>query len=177
MQMVRHMPRPVWSSWSSVPARCWAWIDPYLYFGDDSGNVFRMHPQFLNDNGKPITVDVQPAWSIYKTPGVKLFKMVQAYLTTDGTLVQPFIDIKVDYDYSLPSNQPELTTAPAQATWDIAPWDTSDWASGDARAITQWTGVGALGRVGAPRLRAQVVDCHFEVNGFDVLYEVGAVVG
>ncbi len=40
-----------------------------------------------------------------------------------------------------------------------------------------WNGVKGLGRVGAPRLTALIRDCEFAVTGFDVIYELGSVLG
>jgi hypothetical protein len=175
-QMIRHMPRPVWSQWVDVPSRCWGWIDPYLYFGDDRGNVFRMHPQYRNDNGQPIKVDVQLAWSQYGTPALKHFKMIQPYMITDGD-PRPMVEVKVDYDYSEPNNQPDVTFAEPGAIWDEAPWNDSFWASGEDRAVKLWNGVAAIGRVGGPRLTALIDGCNFAVSGFDVIFETGAVLG
>lgn len=174
-QMVRFMPNPIWASWSALPARCWGWVDNRLFFGSDDGRVYEMHPNFLNDNGNPIKVDVQAAWSNFGTPAAKHFKMILPYLQTDGT-PQPFVDIKVDYDMSLPSNQPDVTFADPGATWDIATWDVDFWASA-VMSHNNWSGVGDLGRVGAPRLTALVRDCQFALTGWDVLYEAGSVFG
>jgi hypothetical protein len=175
-QMIRHMPRPVWSEWSHVPATCWGWIEPYLYFGMMNGQVHRMHPSLLNDAGQPIPVDVQGAWSLYGTPAIKQFKMIQPYLTTDGDL-RPLIDIKVDYDFSPPINQPDISFGLPGAEWDLATWDEDYWAGDDARAVKLWNGVSAIGRVGAPRLQANLMNCQLAVNGWDVLFEAGAAVG
>ena len=175
-QMIRHMPRTVWSQWIDIPAHCWGWIDPYLYFGDDSGSIYRMHPQYLNDNGQPITIDVQFAWSQYGTPAIKHFKMVQPYIITDGD-PKLLLDMKVDYDYSEPFNQPDVTFAQSGAEWDTATWDEDYWASGQAKALTLWTGVAKKGRVGGPRLTARILNCSFALSGFDVTYETGAVLG
>jgi hypothetical protein len=174
-QLVRHMPRPVWSEFADIPARCWGWIDPYVYFGDDNGNVYRMHPIYRSDNGKPINLDVQMAWSQFKTPGVKQFKMVQAYMITDGD-PRPYIDIKVNYDYQVAVNQPDTSFAQDGAEWDVAEWDVAEWVGGP-RAVRLWNGVTALGRVGAPRLMASVKDCSLAITGFDVIYETGSVLG
>jgi hypothetical protein len=175
-QMVRHMPQPLWSSFQDVPSRCWAWVDPYLYFGDDEGNVYQMHPDYRSDDGRPITVDVMSAWSQFKWPGVKAFKMVHAYIVTDGRPM-PFLDVKVKYDYSPAVNQPEVSFSDTGADWDVSDWDEADWAGGTLRPWCVWTGVGSQGHVGAVRLTARVLDCVFEVNGFDVTFEQGRVFG
>ncbi len=74
----------------------------------------------LNDDGAPILVDVQMAWSQFKTPAVKQFKMIQAFMQTDGD-PRPLIDFKVDYDYTPAQNQPDVTFAQAGAVWDEEP--------------------------------------------------------
>jgi hypothetical protein len=175
-QMIRHMPKAVYSLFDNIPARCWGWIDPYVYFGDDLGNVYQMHPQYLSDDGAPIRVDVQMAWSQFSTPTLKHFKMILPYLITDGH-PRPQVDVKVDYDTSPPTNQPEISgTAEGGASWDTATWDVDGWVGG-GRNWSNWTGVGALGRVGAVRLTAQISDCSFAVAGWDILYEKGSIFG
>lgn len=177
-QLVRHMPRPVWSQWQDLPARCWGWISPYVYFGDDSGNVYQMHPDYLSDadpNGVavPIRVDVQLAWSEFKSPANKHFKMLRTFLITD---VQPqlMVDVKVDYDLTPPTNQPDISTATGGgAEWDVADWDTAEWAQG-ALPTSLWNGVASFGRVGAVRLTARVKNCTFSITGWDVLFEQGS---
>ena len=174
-QMVRNMPNPVWSSWSSLPARCWGWVANRVFLGSDDGKVYEIHPSFLNDAGKPIRVDVQPAWGNFGTPAIKHFKMVLPYLQSDGT-PRPYIDMKVDYDLSPPTNQPDVTFADTGAAWDEGDWDVASWAGG---LITHnnWTGVGRLGRVGAPRLVALIQNAEFSLTGWDVLFETGSVFG
>jgi hypothetical protein len=174
-QLVRFMPNPIWATWSSLGSRCWGWVDNRLFFGTDNGRIFELHPRFLNDNGKPIRVDVQAAWANFGTPAAKHFKMVLPYLQTDGT-PRPFVDVKVDYDMTEPTNQPDITYSAQGADWDLADWDTSDWA-GSLRSRNNWTGVGEIGRVGAPRLTALISNCEFTLTGWDVLFESGSIFG
>ena len=102
--------------------------------------------------------------------------MLLPYIVTDGN-PKPYVDVKVDYDSTPVANQPEISeSAETAASWDTASWDTSDWQAG-TRNWANWTGVGALGRVGAVRLSAQVSNCTFAVTGFDVLFEEGSVFG
>jgi hypothetical protein len=174
-QAVRFMPNPVWATWSSIPSRCWAWLDGRVWFGSDDGKVYEGSPDYFNDNGRPIRVDVQPAWYAYGSAGVKQFKMVLPYIISDGT-PKPYLDFRVDYDETPPVNQPDATTADLGATWDLAVWDVDYWA-GKQRVWNNWQGVAALGRVGAPRLVADILNCQFAIAGFDVLYETGGVFG
>jgi hypothetical protein len=175
-QMVRFMPNPIWATWSALPSRCWVWVDARMYFGSDDGKVYEIHPSFLSDNGEPIKIDVMAAWSNYGTPASKLFKMILPYLQSDG-VPKPMLDIKVDYDMTVPANQPDVpaTIAPG-GDWDTATWDVDSWA-GKIQSYNDWTGVGRIGRVGAPRLTALIRDCEFSLTGWDVLFEKGSIFG
>lgn len=170
-QMVRFMPNPIWASWSAIPSRCWNWVDNRVFFGSDDGGVYELHPAMLNDAGNPITVDMQMAWSMYGTVGEKKFNRVRPYIQTDGT-PRPWIDVRVDYDTSPPTNQPDISTSDIGSTWDEADWDTSSWA-GAILTKNNWQGVAGRGVVGSIRLRAAISNCEFAVAGFDVEFEVG----
>jgi hypothetical protein len=174
-QMVRFMPDPVWATWSGVPSRCWQWVNKRLFCGSDDGILYEMTRAALSDAGRPITADLQPSWSSFNTAAIKAFKMVNPYIISDGA-PRPYVDIKVDYDTSLPFNQPDVSTATLGGVWDTATWDVDFWAQ-LPRAQMLWQGVAKIGRVAAPRVRVSIVDCQFSLAGFDVLYEKGAAVG
>jgi hypothetical protein len=174
-QMVRFMPNSFWTSWSAVPARSWGWLNNLLYVGDDKGNLFAYNRSYLDDAGQAIKVDVQFAWSNYRSAGVKQFKMLKPYIITDGR-PRPMIDMQVDYDVAPPANQPDLSFGSQGADWDTADWNTADWAAG-VTMTARFSGVGRLGVVGAPRLSAQISGCDFALAGIDVLYETGSVMG
>lgn len=174
-QMVRFMPTTYWTTWSAIPSRSWGWLNNVLYIGDDVGNLYASGRAYLDDDGQAIKVDVQFAWSNYKTPGIKHFKMLKPYIITDGT-PKPIIDMQVDYETTPPINQPDLSFSNQGADWDTADWDTSDWAP-PSTMVAKWSGIGKLGTVGAVRLQALIMGCEFSLAGADVLYETGSVLG
>jgi len=171
-QFIRHMPKAIWSIYDNLPARCWSWLDPNVYFADDSGNVYEMHPAHRSDDNKPILVDVLMAWNNFKTPLWKQFTGIKTYMTSDGA-PQPIIDIKTEFDFSAGYNTPNVDDEPPGAEWDIATWDVDYWAAGD-RAVTVFNGVAGKGCVGAIRLTTKVFDASFSVNGWEVVYEKGS---
>lgn len=175
VQMVRFMPTSFWTTWSAIPARSWGWLNNVLYIGDDKGNLYASGRSYLDDDGDAIKVDVQLAWSNFKTPGIKHFKMVKPYIITDGT-PKPIIDVQVDYETNPPINQPDLTFSQVGADWDGSPWDESDWAPPSVM-VAKWSGVGRLGTVGAYRMQAMIKGCEFSFAGADILYETGSVLG
>lgn len=170
-QLVRHMPKSVWTTFAGVPARCWNWLDPIVYFGDDSGNVYEMHPTHLSDDGNGIRVDVQMAWNSFGTASDKQFKGVTTYYSSNGD-VHPTVDIHVGYNSATPQNTPDIGDTAEGAEWDLAVWDESYWASGD-RALSFWNGVSAFGHVGAIRMTAVLTNASFAIKGWDVEFERG----
>jgi len=173
-QMVRKMPGQVWSKWHDVPARCWGWLNNHTYFASDDGKIYLGGSEYLNDNGAAIAADVRFAWSSFKSVTKKNFKMVRLYSITDGQ-PRPFMDLEVDYNNVPPTNQPEVTQGPSGgAVWDLATWDVDDWAA-SSQPKQNWQGVTGLGRVGAVRVRVNVLGCTFSLTGADVLYELGSL--
>lgn len=174
-QMVRKMPTQNWVEWGDIPARAWGWINGRLFYGDDSGSLYEMAEQYLSDSGTAITADMQLAWSDFGTPAVKHFKMIRPYILSDG-VPRPFVDIRLDYDISPPTNQPDATFIGLGSPWDTSPWDVSPWAYG-LTMISSWNGVAGFGQVAAPRFTASVTNCHLSVSGFDIIYEPGSLLG
>jgi hypothetical protein len=177
-QLVRFMPNAVWSKWTDVPARCWAWLGNHAYFSTENGKIYQTGPEYLDDAGKPITVDVRFAWSSFKSVNKKQFKMARLYMMSDS-IPKPFVDIDVDYVTSLATNLPDAAVAGAAAGWGAPTvgsvnWDTASWAI-DAVPRQYWQGVLGLGRVGAPRIRASMQGCTFALTGVDLIYEEGGL--
>jgi len=173
-QMVRFMPNPIWSSWSNLNARCWQWVNGRSLYGTDTGKLYEVNKDYLNDAGEPITADVQFAWSLFKTPAYKSFRMVLPYVITDGT-PRPLVEIRCDYDLTPPQNWPDISLNDLGAAWDVATWDVDYWVS-RSQSIGEWQGVSGGGHVGAPRLRITIKDCTFSLAAIDVLFEAGAAV-
>jgi hypothetical protein len=174
-QLVRFMPNDYFVSWSAMPSRCWGWLGNTLYCADDKGHLYAVNRSYLNDAGDPIKVDVQLAWSNFKTPAVKQFKMLKAYIITDGR-PRPMIDMQVEYQTNPPANQPDLSFASRGGAWDVSPWDTTAWAP-PSTMVGRWSGVGRIGTVGAFRMQAMISGCDFAFAGADILYETGSLMG
>jgi hypothetical protein len=172
-QLVRFMPNAIWSKWSDIPARCWAWLGNHAYFSTETGKIYQTGREYLDDNGTAINVDVRFAWSSFKSVNKKQFKLVRLYMVSDS-VPTPFIDIEVDYENLPPTNMPATAVAGVAATWNTSSWDTASWAI-DAAPRQTWQGVVGLGRVGAPRIRASLKGTTFALTGADVIYEEGGL--
>jgi len=187
-QMVRFMPDPVWAKWRDLKSRCWAWMADRIYVGTDDGKVYDVNDDYTSDDGIGILAECRTAWSNYKTPGIKQFKMVRVYGRTTGLPTRPFIDIAVNFLDNAPGNQPEVLVPPPATLWGPAgvngpdnppysptpPWGTP-WGRGWLPMVS-WGGVGRLGNVGAPVVKVSVKGSRFELSGFDVVFEAGIIV-
>jgi len=172
-QLVRWMPSAVWSKWSDIPARCWAWLGNHAYFSSETGKIYQTGPEYLDDAATPINVDVRFAWSSFKSVNKKQFKLMRVYMVSDSN-PKPFVDVEVDYIATAPTNLPEVATVNVAADWNSATWDVNGWAM-DAVPRQKWQGVVGLGRVGAPRIRAALKGCTFALTGADIIYEEGGL--
>jgi hypothetical protein len=172
-QLVRWMPSAVWSKWTDLPARCWAWLGNHAYFSSENGKIYQTGPEYLDDNGAAINVDVRFAWSSFKSVNKKQFKLARLYMVSDS-LPKPFVDVEVDYITEPPTNLPDIATVATAANWNTATWDVNGWAM-DAVPRQHWQGVVGLGRVGAPRIRASLQGCTFALTGADIIYEEGGL--
>ena len=117
---------------------------------------------------------MQAAWSAYRTPASKQFKMIRAYIITDG-VPSRFVDMRVDYDTNAAGQPARRDRGAASAR--TGTWPTGTSPTGPARSAAQinWNGVAARGVVGAPRLTALIKNCTFAVTGWDVEYEAGSI--
>jgi len=185
-QMVRFMPDPVWAKWKDHPSRCWAWMGDKLYFGTDDGKIFEVNDLYTSDSDGviplAITAEVRMAWSLYKTAGLKHFKLVRVYGQTNGLPVRPYVDMAVNFLDRRPTNQPEVVQPAPPTMWSHGASGTSTftkWGSPWSRGrqpMIGWNGVGRLGNSGAPHVLVAVKGASYELAGFDVVYEPGIVV-
>jgi hypothetical protein len=195
-QLVRFMPDSVWARWRELNARCWAWLDSKLYFGNDDGQIYECSEDYLADNIRPnpaapgftlsdhITATYRGAWSKYRTPGVKKFNLVRVYAQSTGLPVKPFADMAVNFVEKLPENQPDIVLPSPPTQWSkpgavlgdpgFVRWG-APWGSGK-RPIIVWGGVGREGNIGAPYVVVAVNGATYEVSGFEIIYEPGIVV-
>lgn len=137
-----------WCRFVGMNATCWGLAGGKLYFGASDG-VY-LADSGATDNGTPVTYDLQWAFSAYGLPGrQKTWTMARPLLKTSPR-IQPALAMLADYSSSVPTNIPTVPAA-AATVWGAMVWGSMLWT--DPEAIRyDWTGVGAIGFVGAPRM-------------------------
>jgi hypothetical protein len=164
-QFVQNLQTGAWARYKGVNAFCWAFSGGVAYFGG-AGAVFHFDTS-SSDDGTPITCDVTSSFQSYGGTRNKLFTMIRPILKAPAG-VQPAIDVLVDYKEGIPSNVP-TGAATGGMIWGAMIWGQMVWSSLSVRQ--DWATVGAIGYVGAPRMR--VVLSAPAVN-FDILLEDGS---
>ena len=140
LQFVQNAATGAWCRFpSGLNAFCWETANDCIYFGGAAG-VYQWDIG-ASDDGQIITAEVKSAFSSYGVNRTKNFTMIRPLLNTSG-LVQPAIDIDVDYQNNPPTAVP--TVVDAGSTTPEIRFD--------------WTSSSGVGYVGAPHMLVALKD-------------------
>jgi len=164
-----------WSRFTGQNANCWAVFKNNLYFGGNSGAVFKADTGG-KDNSETISAILQTAYSDFGTTGrLKKFGMAQPIVTTasDG---KPSIGISTDYkDNAVVGTPTSVTTG--FSVYDTAKYDSTDIYASDSSVTAEWTNLSGYGQVASLHVRASkssTEDSVIRLNSINVTYETGA---
>jgi hypothetical protein len=173
IQFVMNTLTGAWCRFTGMNASCWAVFNEELYFGGNSGAVWKADTGF-QDNGGGITGDIKAAFNYYKSRGQqKRFQMIRPVIATNG-IPGILLDLNVDFEEREPTSAP-TTTPVTGALWGTAQWGVSVWNSGD-QITRSWVGIAGMGMCAAIRLRVVSNGASCVLNSFDVTAEVGGIV-
>ena len=162
-----------WCTFSDFNAASWSLFNEDLYFGGNSGTVWKADSGF-QDNGAGIAASLKTAFTDLGAPGrLKTIQMLRSVFSSNGT---PgfLMNINVDYEDKIPISSPTPGDPPG-SLWDAATWDTSTWDVGEA--ITRhWVGVQGVGHTFAVRQEIISDGASLKIYGFDTTSTVGAQV-
>lgn len=173
-QMALNVMTGAWCRIDGLKANCWAALGAGLYFGGNDGRVHRAFTG-TDDDGAEIAWTARTGFGDLGHVGrIKHVKMVRPIVETDG-LLAPAIGIDVDYRVETPMQSAAYSQA-GTARYDTAVYDAATYA-GAAEAQTQWVGVGAVGRAISVHIRGASKGVTGAIAGFDVIYELGGMLG
>lgn len=121
----------------NISAQCWARFNGELYFGGQSGKVYKI--QEGDDNGTAIEFACQQAYADAQDPKNKTVLLYRPVISTNGNLT---FSSGLAYDYdeaSFIQTQSETDSGPA---WDVSPWDTTSWGTGNGSKLGWISGAG-----------------------------------
>ncbi len=138
MQFVQNVLTGAWCRFLNLDAFCWELANGAVYFGSANG-VYQWDAG-ASDNGAPIVADLKSAFTDFGDRGrQKRFTMIRPLLNTTP-LVQPALEIDVDYQESLPTAVPTV----------VGQGQT------EAEIRYDWTSASGIGYVGAARLQVNL---------------------
>lgn len=140
-QFVMNTITGAWCTFSGWTPYCFLVFNGALYQGNALGTVALTWGTITSDLGNDITTLLHHAWtdfgSVDTTKQIALFRILLAF---SGS-----IDTKwaVSADFDAPPLKSILTRAFSTpgGVWDVSPWDTSSWASGQTPRNKAWRGV------------------------------------
>jgi hypothetical protein len=139
MQFVQNVLTGAWCRFLNLDAFCWELANGCVYFGG-AGGVYQWDAG-SSDNGVAIVGDVKSAFTDFGDRGrQKRFTMIRPLLNTTP-LVQPALEIDVDYQESEPTAVPTV----------VQQGDTA------AQIRYDWTSASGIGYVGAARMQVNLV--------------------
>ena len=139
MQFVQNVLTGAWCRFLNLDAFCWELANGGVYFGGANG-VYQWDAG-SSDNGAPIVADLKSAFTDFGDRGrQKRFTMIRPLLNTTP-LVQPALEIDVDYQESEPTAVPTVVGQGAPG----------------AQVRYDWTSASGIGYVGAARMQVNLV--------------------
>lgn len=156
-QYVMNTTHGAWTKFTGWNASCFEVLDDLLYYGGDT--IVYKADFGQSDNGANINWVVQQAYSYFGSRGqIKQFTMARPIIQSNGDIT-PSILVNVDFERRR-TTAPGSFAAAGGSVWDVAPWDTSDWNSGD-NIIKRWQSVTGVGYSASLRMvgESQGITC------------------
>lgn len=172
VQYVMNIITGSWCKFEGMNANCWAVFEDELYFGGNSGIVFKADTG-TQDNGSNIESEIKTAFNYFRSRGKqKQFTMVRPIIQSSG---EPSYLVGVDVDYE--NNTPAGTLTPNPelgASWDDDMWDAGTW-GGAVNILKSWTSIYGIGMCAAVHMLATIDGQTCNILSFDILAEPGGV--
>lgn len=152
-----------WCRFTNWNGMCFAVFNSRLYFGRYDGYVM-LGDEGRNDDGEDININVKQAYNYFTQANeignvIKKFQWAQLFVASDGTP-----PLSGSFSVNFKETQPSYLTGiadPEGAEWDLASWDTSDWAGADEQRKVIIT-LNKGGFNGSLWLRASLSNISFE---------------
>ena len=132
-QYVSNLSTGAWCRFTGINSFCWEIANNGVYFGSTNG-VYQWDIG-ASDNGLTIVGETKSAFSSFGATVNKRFTMIRPLLNC-SELIQPAVDIDVEYQNNTPVAMPTVVGLGSTAT----------------EIRFDWTSVGAVGYVGAPHM-------------------------
>lgn len=133
---------------TGLNARAWGLFDDNPYFGTANGRIYRFDTG-STDDGRVIVADAIQAFSYYRTPATKAFKMADVLLESDGN---PNAAVNLCLDFQMLDGQPWTPqTVQGGGIWGEAVFGEAVF--GGTKVYRGWRGLTGLGKSAAVRVR------------------------
>lgn len=159
-----------WCYFEGYNASSWCSSGNEIYFGGNSGIVYRADYGYQDDGAK-IEASLKMAWNYMGARGIlKKWEMIRPIISSGGT---PEISIGIAIDFE--DTEPSGTLTPTPTTnmfWDTGTWGSYGW--GGINQITKtWAGLSKIGMCMSILLKIGTNGAGCSVNSFDIVAKPG----
>lgn len=166
-QYVQNVITGAWCRFTGWNANCFGILNGELYFGGNSGVVYKADTGGT-DGGGQIEAELHQAFSYCGSKGQnKFFKFAKPLLVTSGVTTLS-VGLNVDFEQGSP-NSTLAVGAGTVATWGTGTWGTALWGGGIVSK--KWASGGKLGEAVSTLLHISSTGVTVQINGWSVLYE------
>lgn len=159
-----------WCRYTNLPALSWVLHEDEVYYGSNNGTVYLAENGQADGNG-PITADVMPAFSYFRSSRPKIFTAVRPVVTANGQY-RPSIGLGTDYNTAITTSNPTLSSAASGSPWNTSPWDISPWEDA-VLTSTDWEWLGGIGSSASMRMTSLTNGLIVQWASTDYTYETG----
>lgn len=152
-QYVMNSNSGAWCRYSGLDAATWCLFNDEVYFGGKDGKVYKAETG-LSDNGSPIVVSGQQAFSFFKNRG--LLKLISAIRLTfrASSAAQASLTVNTDFNSKARSVSFKIGTGTA-TQWNEAAWNSFQW-GGAETTKGKWKIVSGKGYSASVKVTASI---------------------
>lgn len=167
-----------WSTYSNWSATCLHVFEDQLYFGDETGAIYRAEQTGLDD-GKPYSATVVPTFDQMAVIGHKTASSLRAVLRGPRK-VNESVRSLTDYLITIPA-PPAAVSVDTDSVWGGAKWGQAKWGGGqvEKKVYQQWRTAFGAGEVHSAVLQVtsgSIVPLDVELIRIDAAFTGGNVI-
>lgn len=167
-----------WSTYSGWSATCLHVFEDELYFGDETGAVYKAEQTGLDD-GKPYTATCVPTFDQMNVVGNKEVSLLRPVIRCSRKVMEQTTSL-TDYNLRIPAPPPG-TVIDTHSVWGGAKWGESKWGGANAEKfiIQNWRAAFGDGEVHSAALQitsGSIAPLDAELIRIDATFTSGGIV-
>lgn len=174
-QLVMNNVTGAWCEFKGMDAYSWVADGEDVWFGADDGHVYKAFDERAGNSDEANTENpayieglVQTAYSTFRNPWSKHFKMARVHLEATGDIDYD-TGLLLDYDTEPPQPAHRTVSIGGGSRWNEAEWNEAEW-GGRLRTVNPWQSVDRMGTSASLYVSSRTRGVKVQVHGAEVKY-------